>query len=75
MPRIKGDAINPGVAVRGYIVPLLKARGVDLTKCDECGTKLKTLALHHKKYDGATIEDIVPICQSCNLKEKNRHLT
>ena len=57
-----------------YIKAILKSQGRDFSKCELCGAKLKKPVIHHTKYEGATMNDIQIICQSCNLKKENTGL-
>lgn len=79
MPRQAIDNLG-GLGV--YIIPLLKARGRKFDKCEECLVKLpkklpngrRGFELHHTKYDGATIDDLMVVCLSCNRLSKNKGL-
>jgi 5-methylcytosine-specific restriction endonuclease McrA len=44
--------------------------------CEECGkhTSSKRMYMHHTKYVGATLYDLMFVCQSCNTLAKNRNL-
>lgn len=43
----------------------------DPSVCGLCGEKCKTM-IHHTKYDGATLYDLLLICNSCNNLKANR---
>lgn len=79
MPRQVIDQLG-GLEV--YIIPILKSRGRKFNKCEECGKKLpkklsngkRGFELHHTKYEGATINDLMIVCHGCNALTKNRGL-
>lgn len=71
MPRLKQDG---DVRIRDYIITLLEHWGRDFTTCEECGNKMGVPYLHHTKYDGATIYDILIVCAKCNSKTENKGL-
>jgi hypothetical protein len=61
---------------RDIVIYTLKRMGRDFTKCEWCGKPLKDgkFQLHHTKYEGATVDDLMIICQQCNLIPQNRFL-
>ena len=55
-----------------YLKVLLKDR-LDKGVCELC-KKSAILKIHHTKYDGATLKDLLAICSSCNNKKENKYL-
>ncbi|HET6924938.1 MAG TPA: hypothetical protein VFH39_03870, partial [Candidatus Saccharimonadales bacterium] len=68
-------AIRSG-AFRDIVVYTLKRMGRDFTHCEWCGKHLDDgkWQLHHTKYEGATVDDLMIVCQQCNLIPANRFL-
>jgi len=50
---------------------ILRNKGKDFNTCELCKKTMKKSYLHHTKYDGATLNDILIVCQSCNTKKEN----
>lgn len=71
----KEYAIGAG-AFRDIVVHTLKLMGRRFDRCEWCDKKLKDgkWQLHHTKYEGATIDDLMIVCQQCNLIPANRFL-
>jgi hypothetical protein len=43
--------------------------------CDICAERQhRKCGIHHKRYEGATIQDLVYACRSCNLSMRNKYL-
>ena len=59
-----------GILVRQIMVGRL---GKDPNICELCG-KTGKMDIHHRKYDGATLYDLVFACRSCNLLPENKGL-
>ena len=70
--RQKTDNLVYGVD-RQLIVGCLEKLGKDFDKCEMCGQKLTKFCLHHDKYEGATIYDLMIVCNSCNQKADNKN--
>lgn len=59
-----------------YIIAILEKQGRNFYICELCGNEYnKKLGIHHKKYNGATINDVVIACQKCNTQPYNKNLT
>lgn len=74
MPRIQ-NTDNKEEIIR-YIWNIFERQGRFKGKCEDCQRDLlrKDAKIHHTKYEGATINDLMIICQSCNLKPENKGL-
>lgn len=68
--RLASDSNNP---LRVYLRTLLTAQGRKFDKCELCGSS-RNIMLHHKRYNGATLADIVIVCAKCNLAKSNKGL-
>ncbi|NQD41435.1 hypothetical protein [Glutamicibacter halophytocola] len=69
----KENAIHPSFMV--YVVEALDRLGKDRYTCEICLDPVpKGCVVHHTKYEGATVYDLMYICQSCNLSRTNRGL-
>jgi hypothetical protein len=61
-----------GSAWRSIIEQLLEQRGHNKRKCDLCGKwQPRDCDVHHKKYEGATLDDLCYVCRKCNLAPSN----
>lgn len=68
------DGFGAG-AFRSIVEQLMVARGLDPHVCGICKVRqLKKCDIHHTKYDGATIEDVIFACRSCNLAREQKGL-
>ena len=75
MPRLTNDGLGSvNSPMRQYVLACLTKLGHDLYKCAYCAKPLKKPQIHHTKYDGATVYDLVIACQSCNTQPQNRFL-
>jgi len=74
MPRI--DRVDDLRIMRPYILECFKMLGKDFKNCEECGVSLyrKKWHIHHTKYDGATLYDLMIVCVKCNMAPHNRRL-
>ena len=72
MPRLREDWLNS--EIRKYVIPVMMSRGHDPSHCELCGVVLENPTIHHKKYDGATVEDLVFACMRCQNKPLNKGL-
>lgn len=72
MPRI--PTLDNLAWARPYVIPIFKSQGRDFSKCELCKKKIKRFDLHHTKYEGATIHDLLIVCHGCNAKSENRGL-
>lgn len=62
-------------AFRSIVEQLMVARGLDPHVCGICKVRqLRKCDIHHLKYDGATIEDVIFACRSCNLAREQKGL-
>jgi 5-methylcytosine-specific restriction endonuclease McrA len=72
--RLKAD----GAFVKEYrsvIEQILMARGLDPFTCTLCRKPThQKCDIHHTKYQGATINDLVFACRKCNTQQENRGL-
>jgi hypothetical protein len=61
---------------RDIVIQCLKMQGRKFTHCEWCGKEFLygKWQLHHTKYEGCTIDDLMIICQQCNLIPANRFL-
>lgn len=57
-----------------YVEWCLDQLGRDKTTCSICGDFNIKCDLHHTKYEGATIYDLMYVCRSCNLSRANTGL-
>lgn len=72
--RLPEDAFGAG-AFRSIVFQLLVDRGLDPHLCGICGIKqLKVCDMHHTKYDGATIYDVIFACHACNVAREQKGL-
>lgn len=66
------DYISP---LREIIIQLMIQRGDDPHVCALCGKRDgKQMTIHHKRYEGATLADLVFACMQCQLQWANRGL-
>lgn len=76
MPR--ADMDNRAIAnsgMLGYSIRQLMIHrlGKDPNLCELCG-RVGKMDIHHTKYVGATLYDLVFACRSCNLQPQNKGL-
>lgn len=58
------------------IHPLLAELGKDRYRCDLCAEPVPGgCSIHHTRYEGSTIYDLMYVCRSCNLARENKGLT
>lgn len=58
--------------MRDYIEWCLEQRGLDEHVCGICGERqAKKCDIHHTKYEGATVYDLMYVCRSCNCARVN----
>lgn len=63
------------VSFMPYIHYCLEHIGKDRYRCELCLDQVpKGCVVHHTKYEGATIYDLMYLCQSCNLARENTGL-
>lgn len=66
-------AIGPAFAP--IVEECLRRIGKDKATCEMCGAKPKGgCTIHHTKYEGATIYDLMYVCKSCNTAPANTRL-
>lgn len=69
--RLDSDGFGTG-PFRSIIDSILAQRGHDAYLCAQCGKRQeKKCDLHHRRYEGATIDDLEYVCRSCNLSPHN----
>jgi hypothetical protein len=70
--RLDEDSLGVG-PLRGIVeFCLIQHLGLDPYVCSDCGRRFKKKCdIHHTKYDGATIYDLVFLCRRCNLAPRN----
>ena len=76
MPRLAADQraiTNTGML--GYSIRQLMIHrlGKDPNLCELCG-KVGKMDIHHTKYDGATLYDLLFACRRSNTQTENRGL-
>ena len=59
-----------GYSIRQLMVHKL---GKDPNLCELCG-RVGRMDIHHTKYEGATLYDLIFACRSCNLQTENKGL-
>lgn len=70
----KENAIQP--AFMPYVVEALRRLGKNPYICELCDDPVpKGCIVHHTKYEGATVYDLMYICTSCNLSRANKGLS
>jgi hypothetical protein len=73
MPRIQN--VDNAIVTMNLIRPLLKQMGRDFHTCEVCGEHFdEELGVHHPKYEGCTIHDLVICCNKCNLQSERTNL-
>lgn len=73
--RIAADDMARSGPLGDIVRQLTKARGDDPHTCAICGVHSdKELTIHHTKYQGATIEDLVFACWNCQMHPVNKGL-
>jgi hypothetical protein len=70
------SANNALLQIRHTVVGILEEQGRDFTKCELCGEKIPEgkFDLHHTKYEGAALDDILIVCRACNTSRANKFL-
>lgn len=72
MPRVDQDSDGN---IRAYVNAIFDYWGRDWYTCGLCGKDLSYRGfIHHTKYDGATIYDLLIVCRSCNTLPENQLL-
>jgi hypothetical protein len=70
--RIEADLYSKGSVFRDIVVQLMIELGHNPKICHFCRKpSYKPLGIHHLRYQGATIRDLVFCCQKCNLRSDN----
>lgn len=76
-PRAKGIKRQPGdnlkSIMREICWQLMIERGDDPKVCALCGSKGK-MTIHHTRYEGATLKDLVFACWNCQQNPINKGL-
>ena len=78
--RVPPTANSSQHAIRGqlleYVTACMLALGKDPHMCEICNELQATPCdVHHTKYEGATLYDLMYACRSCNLARANRGLS
>jgi hypothetical protein len=64
------------IAFMPIVKEALRRLGKDASTCEMCGaTPRRGCIVHHKKYEGCTIYDLMYICSSCNNARVNKGLS
>ena len=74
MPRI--FRVDDDRETKLLIREILKKQGRDFTKCEMCKKDMseEKSQLHHTKYEGATMQDLMIVCAKCNTQTENKYL-
>lgn len=65
-----------GSSFKDIVIQLMIQRGDNPYKCALCDkVSEKRMTVHHTKYEGATLADLVFACMRCQLQFENRGLT
>lgn len=68
------NAISPTFMF--YVVECLQSLGKDRYQCGICEARqTKPCIVHHTKYEGCTVYDLMYVCVSCNLSRVNKGLS
>lgn len=69
------DQDNDG-GITQYVMAIWEADSKDLTNCELCKEPVegKNAGIHHTKYEGATLYDLVWACHYCNTRPINKYL-
>lgn len=59
------------VNIMRYVWSIWEYQGKDLNMCELCGEATATPEVHHTKYDGATLDDLVIACRKCQMQPEN----
>lgn len=66
---------NISGALRDIVTRIMIDRGDDPFLCARCGKKQnRPCDIHHTRYAGATINDLIFLCRSCNCAPENKGL-
>ena len=64
-----------GSGFKAIVIQMMLARGDDRHLCALCGARSENpMTVHHTKYDGATLADLVFACMACQKKFENKGL-
>lgn len=78
-PMRKGNASVAnwiGPSFKPYVIEALRLLGKNPYICEICLESVpKGCVIHHTKYEGATVYDLMYICMSCNLSRENKGLS
>ena len=74
MRLIRDSLGNQNSPIRQYVIFCFKKLKKDLKHCWVCGKFMEQPQFHHKKYDDATIYDLIVACQKCNTQPENKFL-
>lgn len=54
-----------------YIWAIWRSEGKEFNICELCGKFTKKPEIHHTKYEGSTIKDLIIACRKCQMKPEN----
>lgn len=62
--------------LREIVIELLRQQHRLFDKCEICNDPIPKgkFDLHHTKYEGATINDLLIVCRACNVSQQNKFL-
>ena len=67
MERHPGDKLTS--VLREICRTLMIERGLNPKVCGHCGLpQYRQCDIHHTRYEGVTIDDLVFVCRRCNLR-------
>lgn len=67
--RHPGDALGP---IHDILTQLMEQKGLNPKVCGLCGLpQFKKCDIHHTKYEGATLDDLMFVCRKCNTAPRN----
>lgn len=71
-PNQNGRAYRITISFMPIVKEALRRLGKDGKTCEVCGDKPEGgCIIHHTKYEGCTIFDLMYVCYSCNLSRAN----
>lgn len=70
--RLDSDSLGTGPLSQIIMQTMVEVRGLDPHLCSQCGRRMvKRCDIHHTKYAGATVYDLVFLCRRCNTSPQN----
>lgn len=71
---MRQDIDNYRGSFKDILLSALERIGKKFNKCELCGKSIKQFDIHHTRYVGATICDLLIVCRRCNTQQENRYL-